>query len=169
VIREIARQAPLRVRPGETSTRTRLSVSGRALAGAAAAAAYCRVPVDAAIASAVQLATVEPDASEEDVRRLTVGLRPSRSVLTAAENDWIRQLRHGCSWYQHKLPVVWLPAAVLQAASPEQVLAGVSWASEPQRLRALLDLECAAIRGGVAPAEAFALLKRRGPTARASG
>lgn len=123
MIREIARQAPLRVRPGETSTRTRLSVSGRALAGAAAAA-HCRVPVDAAIASAVQLATVAPDASEADVRPLTVGLRPSRSVLTAAENDWIRQLRHGCSWYQHKLPVVWLPAAVLRAASPNKCWPG---------------------------------------------
>lgn len=116
------------------------------------------MPVDAAIATAVQLATAAPDAGQAAIRELTVALCPSSGTLPPAERAWIRQLRAGCKWCQDTLPLVWLPAPVADAAIQDQILAGVLWAGCQTRLRALLDLECAAMRAQIPLAEALARL-----------
>lgn len=158
MIREIRRPSPLLVRPGATASALRLVAPVRSLSLAAIAAGQCDVPVDAAIATAIQLVSVAPDADVDAVRCLTVTLRPSKLAPAGGETSWIRQLRMGCSWCADTLPVVWLPDEVAAVASPERVLAGLAWAADPLRLRSLLDLECAAMRARVDLGDAFAML-----------
>jgi hypothetical protein len=168
VIRETRRPSALLVRPGATSTPLRLVAPIRALSLAAIAAGHCDVPVDAAIATAIELVSVAPHADADAVRCLTVTLRPSRLPPARGETSWIRQLRTGCSWREDTLPVVWVPAEIAEAATAERVLAALAWIAVPLRLRALLDLECAAMRAQVSLSDAFAMLTRPESTPPAS-
>jgi hypothetical protein len=161
VIQHNAHPPPLLVRPGVQDEPLSLDGPVRALNRAARAAHRCGVPIDAALATTVQLTCVAPDATEEAIRDATVALKPAAGRLSAGETRWIRQLRVGCSWYEHTLPVVWLPASIIDTATPEQVLAGVLWAADELRLRTLLDLECAAMRARVPLEDALARLRPR--------
>lgn len=169
MIREIRRPSPLLVRPGAIATPLRLVAPSRSLALAAISAGHCRVPVDPAVATAIQLVSVAPGADEDAVRRLTVALRPSKLPPGPGETSWMRQLRMGCSWSKHSLPVVWVPAEIAEAASHGQILAGLTWLEDPLRMRALLDFECAAMRAHVPLGEAFAALRQPGSAPPAFG
>lgn len=168
MIHEIQRPAALLLRPLAHRARLQLDAPVRMFSLAAVAAGHCRVPVDAAIATGIHLAMIAPDATDDAVRALTATLRPSRAALTPGEMAWIRQLRVGCSWCENTLPVVWLPFTIVEAASQEQILAGMARAGDPLGLRALLDLECAAMCARVPLDDAFASLKQPGSTPPAS-
>ena len=156
------------MRPGATATPLRLVAPIRALSLAAIAAGRCDVPADAAIATAIELVRVAPHADPDAIRCLTVHLRPSKLPPARGETTWMRQLRVGCSWCADTLPMVWMPAEIVDAATPERVLAALAWIADPLRLRALLDLECAAMRAQVPLHEAFAMLTQPESTPPAS-
>ena len=146
--RQVHRQAPLLVRPGYPAVRIELPGSTVALASAASASARCRVPVDAAIAASLAVTLLGHGLDDDALRRVTAGLLPT-TRMTIAEEAWIAQLRHGASWSDDTLPIVWIPRTLSALATDEDLIAAIVRASCSCRLRTVLDLECASVRAGV--------------------
>lgn len=138
---------PLLVRPGEPKARIELTGSATQLARAAASAARCSVPADAAIWIAYEAAQAHPAATTEFCRELTVRTEPS--AQGAGLQLWVRQLRAGSFFNDDTLPLAWVPTRLRLGEHPDVLVAALELAADPADLRALLDAECAAAAAGL--------------------
>lgn len=145
----------LLVRPSEPKERVELTAFAARLASAAASAARCSVPVDAAIWIACEVLQVAPVASADFCRELTVRTAPAARGSTLQR--WVLQLRGGAAFTDDTLPYVWTPTRLHLGEQPDIVEAALALAAEPADLRAVLDAECAAAAAGLTVSEAAAL------------
>lgn len=145
----------LLVRPGEPKERVELTGSARRLAWAAASAARCSVPADAAIWVACEALQAAPAATTDLCRELTVRTTPS--AQGSALQLWVRQLRAGGAFTDDTLPFVWAPTRLRLGEHPDDMGAALDLAADPADLRAMLDAECAAAAAGLTLSAAAAL------------